>query len=184
MSITVSTNSLWSYAISLLREMLGDSTTWRAIVEQPLYTWENLATLITAATSPENAALAKIKYGVLEDDPAHSDYVAPPRIGLRYPDTTDLQRLSTTGFTVNLTMIVTIEVPIPTPYLSSFQDSYIDFFNKVGGLIRDLKTLPKGAGVLDIIRIQMGPAGELDPKWNNGSQWIGGELLVECRGGT
>lgn len=183
MTVTISTNSTLAQPLGLIRTMLGDSVTWRALVAQPNVSWETLAALITAATSPSAAALAKVKYGHLEDVSGHTDYVAPPRIGLRLPEAGDLQRLSTTGFTSNISIITTIEIPIPDTYLTSYQDAYIDAVNKIGGIMRDLGRLPKQAGYADIGRLSIGPVGEIDPDFNNGAAWFGGEVLIELRGG-
>lgn len=183
MTVTISTNSMLSQPLGLVRAMLGDSATWRALVAQPNVTWETLAALITAETSPQNAALSKVKHGHLEDDADHDDYVAPPRIGLRLPDSGDIERLSTMGFSSNLTIIVTAEFPVPDAYQASYQDLYVDGMNKLGGIMRDLGRLPKQAGYADIRRFGLGPVGQVDPDQNNGESWFGGEVLIELRGG-
>lgn len=162
--------------------MLGDSVTWRAIVEEPDTDWSALATLIAAGTSSQANALEKITYGLLEEDSGHADYVAPPRIVLRLPDSGDMDRLSTSGFTSSVTIVCTIEIPVPEDYVASFRDAYIDATNKIGGIIRDVQRLGRVAGYLDIARLQLGPLGLMDPDQNNGEQWMGVELLVEAKG--
>lgn len=184
MTVTVSTNSILSSSLGYLRAMLGDCQTWRAWVAQPNTDWTTLAALIAAATSPSAAALAKVKYGVLEEDATHGDYVTVPRIAIRFPDSGDIERIATTGFASALTMIVSIEASVPDTYEDSYQDAYVDFMNKVGGVLKELNGLGSTAGYLDLKRVQIGPIGMIDPDYNNGLEWMAAELLIVAAGGN
>jgi hypothetical protein len=182
MSVPISTRSLESHTLECLRTMFGDSETWRALVAQPDIEWSDLETLIAAATSDETEALRRIRYGALQNNVAHPDYVPIPRMCLRHPVTGDLRRMSTTGFESTSTVICVVEFPVPEAYQPSYEDALIDFLNKVGGIQYELQGM-HGPGYADVARIALSQAGDLDPKQNNGKIWFGGELFIDCRGG-
>lgn len=171
-----------SLSLSYLRAMIGDSAVWRAIVESPNTDWASLQTLINAGTSSQANALARIKYGRLEDDSSHSDYVSRPRCMLRHWDENDAERAATMGFTVGGLIYVGIELPIPDTYADSFADAYLDAENKVGGIIQNLSAMEPVAGYLHLEQIGLTAFGQYDPDEDNGSEIFVAELAVHHKG--
>lgn len=175
-----------AYFLSLsslyLRAMIGDSEVWRAIVAQPNTDWDSLQTLIDADTSPSAAALAKVKFGRLEDDTDHDDYVSRPRCVIRHWDTNEAERASTMGFGSNGLIYVGFEMPIPDAYADSMQDAYTDAENKIGGIIENLASKERVSGYLDISRISLTGFGQADPDENNGGLYYVSELAVHHMG--
>lgn len=171
-----------SLSLSYLRAMIGDSAVWRAIVESPYTDWDSLQTLIDAATSSQANALAKIKYGRLEDDSDHDDYVSRPRCELRHWDANDAERASTTGFSSKGLVYVGFEIPIPDTYADSAQDAYLDAENKIGGIIENLASKERVNGYLDISQITLTGFGQADPDDNNGDLYYVSELAIHHMG--
>lgn len=162
--MSVTAENFLSLSLSYMRDMIGRTETWRAMIEEPEAEWATLAALITAATADGTAALNRIKYGRLEDHPDDQQFIERPRCVLRHFDGNTQIRVSTSGYAFTGLIYVGFEYPIPEVYRENDNDAYLDAENKLGGIITELAAMPMVAGNLHLQQIDITGFGEFDPK--------------------
>lgn len=186
MSITITPVSNYGLALHYLREMLGDSEMWRAIVADPTATYSELITLRDAATSPEAAAKAKITYGYASDKSGDDDYVAVPRIILRHLDGNDSEKTASSGFADNGMLVASIELVTPDVYVGNFPDAYAYAMEQVGGIRDEIAVMARisttESNYLGITRLSVPTLGQIDPKGNQSNWVFVAEFIVMYRG--
>lgn len=169
---------------ALLRSMLGDCPTWRALVDDPdLLPTEMIAAATAAAADDSLAAPAasRIVYGAFEDDAntAAPDWRDHPKGCVR-----PLADVNATR-TGNASWDETGELAVQLEYLDGGGSFAAEAYRAeclFRSIFRELLRLPRGAGRLDLIRGVMEPFGLLDPKERRGKSVWAAEIVVWWKG--
>lgn len=184
--MSVAASGEFALSVDYLAEMFADSATWRAVVESPLISWPDMLTLITAGTSSESNARAKVMPWVWQESSDHPDYVQPPVIVVR-SESLRSQRRGDTGFDLAGRLIATLFIPVPTAYIDTkgryTRDGAMDAANKIGRIAQEVRELPRANGRLDITAPEITDFCFIHPK-DGISGCFSGEISVEWAGSS
>lgn len=169
---------------AMLRAMLADCPTWRALVDEPTLGPDGMIAAAAAAAADETLvaeAADRIVFGSFEDDAATSspDWRAHPK-GIVRPlaDATAVR-------TGNASWEETGELAVQLEYLDgggSFATEAYRAECLFRAIFRELRTLPRGAGRLDLTRAVLEPFVALDPKKRRGKSVWAAEIVVWWKG--
>lgn len=155
----------------LLRDMLVECQTWRAIVADPQATWDELAAILDAGTVAAGSAADAIVYGAFAEVPDDPRFRQRPRANIRQLEDDAWERDSSTGFSFDGSLFLAIDLDIPEAFRTDISAAILDARHKAIAIETDLVGLARAAGRVDFTRIQSHPAGLADPKLNGGDQF-------------
>lgn len=151
MPATIELTGLLGLPLKHLALQVAASATFQAVTE----------------TDSEAEALDCISVGAADDTA-----IVPPRAIIRWPDESTIGQISRTGYDWSGSILLTFEFPGNPDHRDSFEDSYIDFCNHVGEVIREVLNLSGTAGYLDVRTIKIGPIGQAVLEENQGAEFF------------
>lgn len=144
---TIQASKSLSSTLVHLREQIADSATWRALVALPLSTWADVADKADVDDASRPNALAAIHVGrFIGNQPGAGSEVA--RICLRAFDEMSTDWTSYDSWDVQADVYMNVQIPIPTDYRSDSRVGLaeIDFLNKIGNILQEVKLAGDGVG--------------------------------------
>lgn len=134
-------------ALSLLylREMIADSSMWKALVAQPLAMWSDAKDLADEDTSDRDDALAAILFDRVAE--GSDDFAAgeePARCIIRPWDEWVSEFAATSSWDVSGLFLMSFEIPEPLEFRGEVQDKIgaatIDNWNKLERIVEEIQT--------------------------------------------
>lgn len=168
---------------TVLKNMIAETQTWRAIVANPDADWATIEPLITAGGIAEGDAAAAIVIGRFEERPDAVDYVGRPRINCVQFDDDDLE--ITGGISRNGTILAEVELRIPADYVGRAGKAVEDGRLKMESLIVELLSLPRQGGRLASTGGTLGPVDlSSDEEDIITNRFLVADFMVRWRGGV
>lgn len=167
---------------AVLKNMIAETQTWRAIVANPNTDWDTLEPLISAGGIAEGDAADSIVLGRFDERTDAVDYVGRPRINCVQFDDDDLEiggGISRTG-----TILAEVELRIPEAFAGRAGKAVEDGRLKMESLIVELLSLPRQWPRLDSTGATLGPVDlSSDEEDIISNRFLVADFMVRWRGG-
>ncbi|MFH5806329.1 hypothetical protein [Alienimonas sp. DA493] len=171
----------------LLAAMLAETATWRAVCD--VGAGASLAEIQAAAAGfkdgivdpaevgAEDRALARVRIGGIDPDPASDDYLATPRASVRQnaPDVAD--QYTNGGATDGGGLNLLVELWNPRN-----DNGYLFARTIYKSLVSELLTLSRTSGRMELTSATLNPVEQLDPEENDGDDSWSADIEVRWAG--